>query len=227
VTGGFPPRTFEWFEGLSRDNSRDYFAATREVYETDVRGALEDVFTAIQQELGGHWKVFRQQRDLRFTPDKRPYKDRTYGVLGGVTGPGHGFYAELSASGLYAGTGYYQLARDQLERFRSAVDDATAGPALQAVVDGVEAAGLELAGAELRTAPRGYARDHPRIGLLRRKAMIAGRRIPGEGGITHAAALDHLRSTWRAAEPLNAWLDAHVGPSTLPPEPARLSRIRR
>ena len=67
-------------------------------------------------------------------------------------------------------------------------------------------------GESLRTAPRGYPRDHPRIELLRHKALIAGRRLPGTSGIGRDAALDHVASTWRAAEPLNAWLDEHVGP---------------
>ena len=80
-------------------------------------------------------------------------------------------------------------------------------------------AGLELAGESLRTAPRGYPREHPRIELLRRKALIAGRALAGEGGIDRDAALDHVGGAWRAAEPLNAWLDEHVGPSTLPREP--------
>jgi uncharacterized protein (TIGR02453 family) len=216
----FPSTTFEWFAGLERDNSREYFQATRDVYERDVRGAIEELFETLQDELGGHWKVFRQQRDLRFTPDKRPYKDRTYGVLGGTDGPGQGFYADLSVRGLYAGTGYHQLDRDQLDRFRAAIDDPASGTALEMVAAATEAAGLELSGGELRTAPRGYPREHPRIALLRRKALFAGRRLPGEGGIERAAALDFVRSTWAAAEPLNAWLDAHVGPGTL-------SRTRR
>jgi hypothetical protein len=114
-----------------------------------------------------------------------------------------------------------RLARDQLERFRAAVADEAAGPALEAVTAAAQKAGLELAGESLRTAPRGYPREHPRIELLRRKSLIAGRALPGGGGIDRDAALDHVARTWRVAEPLNAWLDDHVGPSTLPPEPRR------
>ena len=208
---GFSRRTFGWFSGLERENTREYFTATRDVYDDEVRGPLEDLLEAARGELGGTWKVFRQQRDLRFTPDKRPYKDRTYGVLGT---PVRGYYAELSARGLYAGTGYHQLDRDQLARYRAAVDDDATGPALEAAAAAVEAAGLELAGAGLRTAPRGYPREHPRIALLRRKALFAGRRNPGGDGIAFDAALGFLLSTWRAAEPLNGWLEEHVGPST-------------
>jgi uncharacterized protein (TIGR02453 family) len=211
----FPPATFEWFAGLERDNSRAYFQATRDVYERDVRGAIEELFQTLQDELGGHWKVFRQQRDLRFTPDKRPYKDRTYGVLGGTDGPGQGFYADLSVRGLYAGTGYHQLDRDQLDRFRAAIDEPASGTALEVVAAATEAAGLELSGGELRTAPRGYPREHPRGELLRHKALVAGRSLPGTSGVGRDEALQHVAATWRAAEPLNAWLEEHVGASTM------------
>jgi uncharacterized protein (TIGR02453 family) len=218
---GFAPEVFDWFAGLERDNSRTYFAATRERYENDVRGGLEALLDELSAELGGEVKVFRQQRDLRFTPDKSPYKTRTYGVIFGTPSARAGLYAELSARGLYAGTGYHQLARDQLDHFRAAVADDASGAALVEATAAAEAAGLELAGDALSTAPRGYPRDHPRIALLRRKALIAGRRLAGKGGIAREAALEHLAGTWRAAAQVNAWLDANVGPSELPPPPPR------
>ena len=129
-----------------------------------------------------------------------------------MPGPATGLYAQLSAGGLYAGTGYHQLARDQLERFRAAVADDATGGRLADVVAATRAAGLEVVGESLLTAPRGYRRDHPRVGLLRHKALIAGRSLAGTTGIGRDEALDHVASTWRAAGPLNAWLDEHVGP---------------
>ena len=215
---GFGPEVFEWFAGLERDNSKPYFTATRELYEHAVRGGLEAMLDELAMTFGGEAREFRQQRDLRFTPDKTPYKSRTYGVIHGTSVPGAGLYAQVSASGLYAGTGYYQLARDQLERFRAAVADDETGPQLEAVAAAAQDAGLELAGQRLRTAPRGYPREHPRIELLRRKALIAGRALAAPEGIARQAALDHVAGAWRAAEPLNAWLDDHVGPSALPRE---------
>ena len=120
---GFGPPVFAWFEGIERDNSKEYFHATRDFYEEHVREALEDLLG----ELGGDVKVFRQQRDVRFSPDKSPYKTRTYGIAGRL-------YVALSATGLYTGTGYYQLRRDQLERYREAV--ATDGSGLADAVAG-------------------------------------------------------------------------------------------
>ena len=219
VFQGFGPEVFAWFDGLERENSKAYFTATRDLYEHAVRGGLEAMLDELAISFGGEARVFRQQRDLRFTADKTPYKTRTYGVIHGTSVPGAGLYAQLSASGLYAGTGYYQLARDQLERFRAAVADDAAGSQLEALTTAAQDAGLELAGQSLRTAPRGYPREHARIELLRRKALIAGRAMTGDGGIDRDTALDHVAGAWRAAEPLNAWLDEHVGPSALPREP--------
>ena len=214
---GFRPPVFAWFTGLEQDNTKTYFTATRELYEHEVRGGLEALLDELGTELEGTARVFRQQRDLRFTPDKTPYKTRTYGVVQGVPWASAGLYAELSAHGLYAGSGLHQLASDQLERYRSAVDDDAHGDALAAAVAAATDAGLHVEGHSLKTAPRGYPRDHPRIELLRRRALIAGLRLaPTDAGIGRDAALAHLADTWLAARPLTAWLAEHVGPTTLP-----------
>jgi uncharacterized protein (TIGR02453 family) len=213
---GFGPEAFAWFAGLERDNSKAYFTASRERYETDVRGGLQAMLDELSQTFGGEVKVFRQQRNLRFAPaGSPPYKTRTYGLLHGVRGPAAALYAQLTAQGLYAGTGYHQLARDQLERFRAAVVDERTGPRLADIVAAARAGGLEVVGESLRTAPRGYPREHPRSELLRHKALVAGRSLPGTKGIGRDEALEHVAATWRAAEPLNAWLAEHVGASTM------------
>jgi uncharacterized protein (TIGR02453 family) len=212
---GFPASAFEWFAGIERDNSRAYFTAHRDVYERDVREALEDLLVELSAEFGRDVTVFRQQRDARFSKDKSPYKTRTYGVLRAPVGAS-GFYAEVSRTGLFAGTGYYQLAADQLARYRAAVHEN--GRDAARIVDGLEAEGFEVFGEALKTAPRGFPRDHEHARLLRHKSLFCGRRCaPGPDGIPTAVALEHVATTWRRAEPLTAWLDAHVGGSTLPP----------
>jgi uncharacterized protein (TIGR02453 family) len=158
--------------------------------------------------------MFRQNRDVRFSRDKSPYKTTTYGLIIGRPDSLAGLYAQLSSAGLFAGTGYHMLEADQLTRFRDATVDDSTGPALEGAVARVHAAGIETFGEALKTAPRGYRRDHPRAELLRHKSLIAGaRRDAGRKGISRDAALEHVRTTWDACAPLNAWLDAHVGAS--------------
>jgi len=146
---GFAGQVFEWFAGLEADNSRSYFSATRERYETEVRGALEAMLYELSDRFGGEVKPFRQHRDVRFSADKSPYKTTTYGLLTGIPATGAGLYAQLSSRGLYAGTGEYRLARDQLERYRAAVIDERTGPQLERAAQAAERADLELAGETL------------------------------------------------------------------------------
>lgn len=176
---------------------------------------MEALSEAVAGEFGP-LHVFRPNRDVRFSKDKSPYKT----ACGAVTEREGGavYYVQISAQGLYVGSGYYHPASDQLERMRAAIDDARSGPALERAVVAVERAGLEIGGDQLKTAPRGYAKDHPRIALLRRKGLIGGRGFPPAKWLSTAKAKDRVVDTWRSAEPLNAWLERHVGPSTLPPD---------
>jgi len=70
---------------------------------------------------------------------------------------------------------------------------------------------------QLKTAPRGYPADHPRIHLLRNKGLIAWREWPVERWLTTPEAKRHLSGFLVATRPLAAWLDANVGPSQLEP----------
>jgi uncharacterized protein (TIGR02453 family) len=210
---GFGAGAVAWFEGLERDNTRAYFKATRPTYDDDVRGPLELLLSDLGGEFAGDVHVFRQHRDVRFSPDKSPYKTRTYGVLH-APGEANAFYAEISARGLYAATGYWRMAADQLARYRDAVMTDRPGDALGEAMRAAQDAGLELAPPALKTAPRGAPRDHPRVALLRYKDLIAGRRLAPGPALASREALDHVAATWRAARPLTAWLDEHVGAST-------------
>jgi uncharacterized protein (TIGR02453 family) len=210
---GFGPGVFAWFDGLEEDNSRDYFTATRATFDGEVKGGLEAMFEELAVTFGGDVKIFRQHRDLRFSRDKSPYKTRTYALLYNVPGMHTGLYAAVSAEGLYAGTGYYRMSRDQLERYRDAVDDDAAGPRLAEEVVRARSKGLTVEGDGLRTAPRGYSRDHPRIELLRMTSVIAGRQWPAGGGISRRTALGGVTKAWRDAKALVGWFDHHVGPA--------------
>jgi uncharacterized protein (TIGR02453 family) len=215
---GFPPEAFRWFAGLEADNSKRYFTEHRDTYDGAVRGALEAMLEELADELGGRVRLSRPNRDLRFSRDKSPYKTTTYGVIIDRPDSLAALYAQLSSLGLFAGTGYYELAPDQLTRFRDAVLDDTAGPRLEAAIATATAAGVETFGEALKTAPRGYPRDHPRVHLLRHRMLVAGKRVAaGDGGITRDAALSHVRATWSACAELNAWLDEHVSGATLSP----------
>jgi uncharacterized protein (TIGR02453 family) len=221
---GFGPAVQRWFRGLEADNSKEYFAANRDFYESAIRDQMEALLNELSDEFGGDIKLFRQNRDIRFSPDKSPYKTNTYGILHGTAIAAAGLYASISAHGLVAGSGYHMMARDQLERYRERVDDSKLGPELAATVSGAQRAGLELWGESLQTAPRGYPKDHERIELLRRKNLTLGRTLEFGRGISGPAGLQFVAKTWRATAPVTGWLDRHVGASTLPGDARRRPR---
>jgi uncharacterized protein (TIGR02453 family) len=221
---GFGPKVQKWFKGLEANNSREYFAANRQFFEESIRDQMEALLTELGERFGGDVRMFRQNRDIRFSPDKSPYKTNTYGVLHGSGIAAHGLYASISANGLVAGSGYHTMARDQLERYREAVADDKRGPQLGKLVAQAEKAGVELWGESLATAPRGYPKDHRRIELLRRLSLSLGATRRFGRGISRDDGLQFVSQTWRDAAPVTSWLDGQVGPSTMPIE--RPSRRR-
>jgi uncharacterized protein (TIGR02453 family) len=221
---GFGPDVRKWFQGLEADNSREYFAASRDFFEESVRGQMEALLTELSEKFAGEVKMFRQNRDIRFSADKSPYKTNTYGVVYGAGIAANGLYASISARGLVAGSGYHVMARDQLDRYRDQVADDTSGPELTTLVAGAEKAGLQLWGESLATAPRGYPKDHERIELLRRKSLSLGATLNFGRGIGRVDGLRFVTETWRAAAPVTGWLDEHVGASTIPVDRPRRRR---
>jgi uncharacterized protein (TIGR02453 family) len=213
---GFGPQVRKWFQGLEADNSKEYFDASRDFFEESVRGQMEALLAELSEKFEGEVKMFRQNRDIRFSPDKSPYKTNSYGVIHGSRIAAHGLYASISARGLVAGSGYHLMARDQLDRYRDGVSDDAHGPELAKLVAKAEKAGLELWGQSLATAPRGYPKDHERIELLRRKSLSLGATLSFGRGISRTDGLQFVTKTWRAAAPVTGWLDEHVGASTLP-----------
>jgi uncharacterized protein (TIGR02453 family) len=221
---GFAPAVRKWFTGLEANNSREYFAAKRDFFEESIRDQMEALLSELAHKLGGEVKMFRQNRDVRFSPDKSPYKTNTYGVIYGSEIASQGLYASISARGLVAGSGYHVMARDQLDRYRRQVDQAEHGAALEKLVAKAQKAGIELWGQSLATAPRGYPKDHARIELLRRKSLSLGATLGFGRGISRSDGLQFATKTWRAAAPVTGWLEEHVGPSALPVERPRPRR---
>jgi uncharacterized protein (TIGR02453 family) len=217
---GWPADAFDFYRGLEVDNSKAYWQANKQRYEASVKEPFEALLSELDADYGP-FRMFRPYRDTRFSKDKSPYKTAAAASTEGERGTG--LYVQISANGLVVGSGYYHMASDQLARFREAVDDDTTGEAIAAICAGLEKAGHNVAAfEELKTAPRGYPKDHPRVDLLRRKGLVAMRTFPEAGWLHTAKAKDRVVETWRQEQPMHDWLDAHVGPSELPPPDADL-----
>ncbi|MDL4771730.1 MULTISPECIES: DUF2461 domain-containing protein [Thermomonosporaceae] len=202
---GFDDAAFEFYEGLQADNGRAYWTAHKQTYERHVRDPLGELCAELEDEFGPA-KLFRPYRDVRFSKDKTPYKTHQ----GGITG--EGFYVQVDADGLMVAGGLFAPAPEQLRRYRAAVGSDISGKELEAIVDGLRAAGMEIDGDRLKTRPRGTSADHPRLPLLRHRSLYAHEGWPADPWMRTGEVVDRVRASWRVLRPLVDWGNAHVGP---------------
>jgi uncharacterized protein (TIGR02453 family) len=166
---------------------------------------LEDEF--------GEMKIFRPYRDVRFSADKSPYKLH----IGMVTRARPAHYVQVSEEGLVSGGGLYDVPPAALARFRELVDDDASARSLEALLNALEGREFELSTDDsLRTAPRGYPADHPRVELLRLKRLAVRREDPPADWMWGPGAGDAIRDRWRAVSEWCGWLDARIGHLLLP-----------
>ncbi len=203
---GWPATASEFFVGLEADNTKAYWLDHKDAYERDVKAPMEALLAELRDEFGES-HLFRPYRDTRFRADKSPYKT----TVAARVGDG---YVQFSADGLFAGAGTYHMAPDQLARYRDAVVAEGPGRKLESVVAAARAAGLDVHSHELlKTAPRGYPKEHPRLELLRMKGLVASRDWAPATWQSTAAAKKRVVDTFRAASPLVTWVRTNVGAS--------------
>lgn len=214
---GFPAAAFAFYEALVDHNDKAWFEENRATFEGAVKAPLMALLEAGAEEFGGTVWVSRPYRDTRFARDKSPIKPSLFGSIqvpasaGGATNRAAGLYAGISAEGVRVAGGYHEMSPDQLERYRAAIDTPEQAAALKTVLKKATKT-MTLRGEALKSAPKGYARDHPELEFLRMKEVIVMRAFPPAecGDTLEMAAL----AAWRAAMPLLDWFARHVGPPT-------------
>ena len=203
---GFPVAALDFYDDLEVDNTKSFWEAHRGVYTEAVQGPMRALCAELAAEFGDA-KVFRPYRDVRFARDKTPYKTHQGAFV--AAGPSTGWYVELSARGTRVGAGFYDADGPRLRAVRAAMADERTGSVLDELVTAYDAAGWEIGGDRLKTAPRGWDAEHPRIHLLRRKQLFVGRPYGFEEDAIGAGLVDRVRDDWRALRPLVDWL-AHI-----------------
>ena len=204
---GFPVAALDFYDDLEMDNTKSFWTAHKEVYETAVKAPMTALAAALEPEFGPA-KLFRPYRDVRFAKDKTPYKTHQGAFV--QSGPGTGYYVQISAPGVLVGVGFYHAETAQLTAFRESVADDRTGARLRRILNKMAGQGWELGGETLKTTPRGYDADHPRIDLLRHKSVTLGKSYGFEPVIHSAALLDQVRSDWQQAKPFVEWVRAHA-----------------
>jgi uncharacterized protein (TIGR02453 family) len=213
---GFSSKALPFFKALKFHQSREWFEANRETYESAVKGPMGDLVEEVAERLGqakipikGDRKssLFRVHRDVRFSANKDPYKTNSGVVLsrsGNKNDPGL-LYFHLSPEECFFAAGFYQPDPVKLARLRAA---AARGPRpFKAMTAKLKKAGLALSAEDsLKRAPRGFeALEDPEIAAATRlKSLICLRAVP-EVAIASPALVEDFCAFARDALPLLKW----------------------
>ena len=207
MTVQITPATFGFFADLAADNSRAFWQANKNRMDAQVKAPFAELAAALEARFGP-FKTFRMTRDTRFSPDKSPYKT----MMGAVDRETGYRYLHFDRRGVLMVSGAYIFAKDQLSRYRDAVAAEPAGSALAGIIERLDRAGFDIShgGAEpLKSAPRGFDKTHPRIGLLRAKGLMASHRLPARAA-SLAQTTAQVIDFWTSTAPLSDWLSANT-----------------
>ena len=203
---GFPVAALDFYDDLELDNTKSFWEAHKHVYDEAVRVPMLALTAALADEFGAA-KVFRPYRDVRFAKDKTPYKNHQGAIV--QVGAATGYYVQIGSPGVSVSGGYYHAGGPDLSRIRTAIDVDHSGRELARIVARLRTKEFEIRGEQLKTSPRGYSPDHPRIDLLRYKSMSMTRSY-GFEDLDTPGLLDRVRDDWRALRPLVEWVKARV-----------------
>lgn len=167
---------FEFLHQLKQNNNREWFSANKSIYEMAKKEAdaiFELVYAILSEQEAFHpLKKYRIYRDVRFSLDKTPYKTHFSAFIGRKQ-PHHrgGFYIHFEPGNCFIGGGFWGPEKDDLLRIRKAID---ASDELETILNDQKLISSfgHLQGEALKTAPKGFPKDHERITLLRMKQYL-------------------------------------------------------
>ncbi len=176
-------RTLEFLSQLSEHNNREWFQANKAAFEASKKEVIA-LCTFIHNALGKQAPeilrddpskaLFRIYRDTRFSNDKTPYKNN----LGFWLAPGSkqdiraGFYVHIQPNASFIAAGVWMPPAPELQAIRQEIY--FRHEELKSLLNNTKLrkAWGELEGEQLKTAPKGYDKDHPAIDLLRHKSLV-------------------------------------------------------
>ncbi len=216
---GFADTSLSFFHALDQRQDRDWYNEHKREFEEGWSAPMMALLTEVSANLASAYKgialrdpkVFRLQRDVRFSLNKTPYKTNVSGVVSAVGRGAHHeapavVYLQLGLESL-CGAGLYAMMGDTLDQYRASLLDNRKGGALAKLTDALVAKGYTLDAMEtLKSAPRGVDKDHPRIELLKRKGLVVMFPAVPLASLTSRDLVDWVTAHALEAAPVVRWL---------------------
>ncbi|NIZ60078.1 TIGR02453 family protein [Sedimentitalea sp. CY04] len=177
------PEAKTFLAELTENNSREWFHASKTRYDSQLKTPsklLQEQISAVLKKSTGlavTTKLFRPQRDIRFSKDKTPYHTHLH-MFWQLQGPlDFGLFLGISPSYCKIGGGVMSFDKTQLLAWRDSLDSSQ-GPAIATALDRLAQQGFTAEEPELKRVPTAYDKDHPQADLLRRKSLTLWRELP-------------------------------------------------
>ncbi len=207
----FTTGTLEFLRDLKQNNKREWFQSKKADYENGVKNPAKAFAIAMEGELerlagaAQKAKIFRINRDIRFSKDKTPYNTHIHMSWTNRDGEqgGPAFMFGLSPEYCTLGCGVFEFSKPKLETFRGHVAGG-AGEKLAEIIGGLEKSGVRISEPDLKRVPSGFPADHRQARFLRHKGIAAWRDLDGPQDAVVAdldkvvvAALTPMLPLWR------------------------------
>lgn len=206
---------------ISRNNDSDWMRENRETY-LRARGEFEffvqeliarlSVWDERFAVLGPKDCIFRLNRDVRFSDNKKPYKENfaAFFGIGGKKSELPGYYVSLSPKEIFVGGGLWHPEKEILLEVRRKIRDD--GDELKKIVESKKFRTIfgELSEEDkLKRVPRGFDPDHPMAEFLKLKSVVAARDF-GPKEIVEKGFGSKVDKVFQALRPLNAYLEEAI-----------------
>ncbi|MDO8733176.1 MAG: DUF2461 family protein [Actinomycetota bacterium] len=206
---GFGPGLIDFYLALEKNNNREWFQANRATYDSQVALPLKALASELETKYAPI-KVFRPYRNTRFWPELPPLNE--HASLVANAGELAIFYLRIDADGMLVNGGSHQLDRTQIAHFRSIVATEKGASMVRGLLADAATQGFTLADeSSLKTAPRGYSKDHPNIDLLRLRSLSLSRHHAPGRWLATRESLDRIVNGWQSVTPWVRWLREDLG----------------
>lgn len=218
---GFDEGTTAFLADLRANNDKAWFDANRPRFEEQVMaparafvasmgGALREIAPEVRAEPKVNGSIFRIHRDVRFSPDKSPFKDHLDFWFWDGTERRRaltGFYLRILPDEVGIGVGAHGFDKTQLHAYRDLVVS-PAGKKLRDVVDEVAGHGFTVGDEQWKRTPAGWEEpdDERLASLLRHGSLHARVREDVPAVLTSKRFVSWCLTRWRKAAPLHVWL---------------------
>ena len=202
---GISKTTLDFLKELKNNNNREWFNDHKAEFQVEQKKAKE-FYSALMEILKTHddiesLKIFRIYRDVRFSKDKTPYKPHFAGNFVRATKRLRGgYYLRIRPGESFLAGGFWDPNKEDLLRIRKEFEmDATE---IRDIINDktfVKYFG-KLEGNELKTAPRGFDKEHPDMDLIKMKQFIVTRYFSDEE-VLNPNFLEELNKTYKAMRP--------------------------